>query len=305
MGLRQRVILIITIPAVLAMVAHGVIRIAQERNQLVEEQQQRLTLTAKAVQISVENALRDRQLSDVQHLVSEMVEQQELIDGIRLFGADLGVTFVSSPGVIGKAIPMDALRRVIYVIIAAVVLKSVCSWLAGSLGAALQEYVTRDLRNAVYAHLQRLPLAWFSRVKAGQILSRVVNDTQQTKQVITEVVTRSVLSAATLTTGVSRCSNRRIRRLLASFGTFIRSSTRMSSCASISAGGFLGMKLARLPGLVRSSAPDLIRPAIGVSERSITFMSTSDSRSITRNSSGWIRSSSTLTAPDARSNVTR
>jgi subfamily B ATP-binding cassette protein MsbA len=94
--------------------------------------------------------------------------------------------------------PMDALRRVIFVIIGAVLLKSVFSWLAGNLGAALQEYVTRDLRNAVYAHLQRLPLAWFSRVKAGQILSRVVNDTQQTKQVITEVVTRSVLSAATV-----------------------------------------------------------------------------------------------------------
>ena len=112
MGLRQRVILIITIPAVLAMAAHGVIRIKQERDQLVDEQQQRLALTAKAVQISVENALRDRQLSDVQRLVSEMVEQQELIDGIRLFDANLGVTFVSSPTVIGKTIPTEALGRV-------------------------------------------------------------------------------------------------------------------------------------------------------------------------------------------------
>jgi ATP-binding cassette, subfamily B, bacterial MsbA len=94
--------------------------------------------------------------------------------------------------------PMGSLQRVILVIVAAVVVKSVCSWAAGNLGAALQEYVTRDIRNAVYAHLQRLPMAWFARVKAGQILSRVVNDTAQTKQVITELVTRSVLSAATV-----------------------------------------------------------------------------------------------------------
>jgi signal transduction histidine kinase len=112
MGLRRRVILIITIPAVLAMTAHGVFRIAQEREQLLHEGQERLALTARAVQISVENALRDRQFTDVERLVSEMVEQQETIDGIRLFDADLGVAFVSSAAVLGKAIPTDALGRV-------------------------------------------------------------------------------------------------------------------------------------------------------------------------------------------------
>jgi signal transduction histidine kinase len=112
MGLRRRVILIITIPAVLAMAAHGVLRIAQERAQLLDEEQERVALTARAVQIAVENALRDRQFSDVQRLVEQMVEQQETIDGIRLFDSDLEVTFVSSPTVIGKSVPVEALRRV-------------------------------------------------------------------------------------------------------------------------------------------------------------------------------------------------
>jgi signal transduction histidine kinase len=94
------------------MAAHGLIRIVQERAQVLDEEQQRLALTARAVQISVENALRDRQFSDVQRLVSEMVEQQETIDGIRLFDADMSVTFVSSSAAIGKAIPTDALQRV-------------------------------------------------------------------------------------------------------------------------------------------------------------------------------------------------
>ena len=93
---------------------------------------------------------------------------------------------------------MASLQHVIVLILCAVLAKSVCSWMAGNFGATLQEYVTRDIRNAVYAHLQRLPLGWFSRVKTGQILARVMNDTQQTKQVITELVTRSLLSATTV-----------------------------------------------------------------------------------------------------------
>jgi ABC-type multidrug transport system fused ATPase/permease subunit len=93
---------------------------------------------------------------------------------------------------------MGSLRNVILVILGAVAVKSLLTWAAGNFGAGLQEYVTRDLRNAVYAHLQRLPLGWFGRTKAGQILSRVVNDTQQTKQILTEVIARSFLNVATV-----------------------------------------------------------------------------------------------------------
>src|SRR5215203_671225 len=94
--------------------------------------------------------------------------------------------------------PMASLVRIIFVILGAVVAKSLFSYTSGNLGASLQEYVTRDLRNTVYSHLQRLPLGWYGRTKTGQILARVLNDTQQTKQVITELVTRSLLSASTV-----------------------------------------------------------------------------------------------------------
>lgn len=91
---------------------------------------------------------------------------------------------------------MGSLRNVILVILVAVTLKNVMVWLSGQLGASVQEYVTRDLRNAVYAHAQRLPLAYFTRTRVGQILSRVLTDSAQTRQVITEAVTRSLQSAA-------------------------------------------------------------------------------------------------------------
>jgi ATP-binding cassette, subfamily B, bacterial MsbA len=95
-----------------------------------------------------------------------------------------------------------ALRNIIAVILTAVVLKNLFVWASGQLGARLQEYVTRDLRNALYSHLQRLPLGYFIRVKTGDILARVLNDTQQTKQVITQAVTQSVQSVANVLVAV-------------------------------------------------------------------------------------------------------
>ncbi len=101
------------------------------------------------------------------------------------------------------AAPIASLRNVILVILGAVAAKSLFLWAGGNLGATLQEFVTRDLRNAAYAHLQRLPLGYFGRTKSGQILSRVLNDTAQTKTVITELVTRSLQSAAAVAAAVA------------------------------------------------------------------------------------------------------
>ena len=88
--------------------------------------------------------------------------------------------------------PMESLRAVIFVILGLVLAKNVFVWLGGQLGAGLQEYVTRDLRDSVFKHLQRLPLGYFQRTKTGQIMSTVLADTEQTRAVITEVVTRTL-----------------------------------------------------------------------------------------------------------------
>jgi len=90
--------------------------------------------------------------------------------------------------------PMGSLQRVL----AAIVAKNFLAWMSGQLGAQLQEYVTRDLRDAIYSHLQRLPLGFFTRTKVGQIISRVLSDTESTKQLITQLVTQSIQSVATI-----------------------------------------------------------------------------------------------------------
>ncbi|MDQ8154834.1 MAG: ABC transporter ATP-binding protein [Gemmatimonadota bacterium] len=88
--------------------------------------------------------------------------------------------------------PMAQLRLVILVILSTMLLKNLFAWLSGQTGAGLQERVTRDLRNAVYTHLERLPLRFFTAHKTGQLLSRVFQDTQSTRQLLAEVVTRSL-----------------------------------------------------------------------------------------------------------------
>jgi subfamily B ATP-binding cassette protein MsbA len=91
---------------------------------------------------------------------------------------------------------MGSLRNVIFIVLALVITKNLLVWLAGQLGASLQEYVTRDLRNALYAHLEQLPLSYFTRTKTGQILSRVITDTAETRLILTQLVTQSLQSGA-------------------------------------------------------------------------------------------------------------
>ena len=101
-------------------------------------------------------------------------------------------------GLLDPADPMGSLRAVIILIIAMVVLKNLFLWAGGQLGASLQEVITQDLRTAVFKHMQRLPLTWFARTRTGQLISRLLSDTEQTKAIIAEVATRTVQNFATI-----------------------------------------------------------------------------------------------------------
>jgi subfamily B ATP-binding cassette protein MsbA len=91
---------------------------------------------------------------------------------------------------------LGSVETMMLAIIAIVAVKNVFVWLGGQLGASLQENVTRDLRDGVFRHLQRLPLGYFQRTKTGQIISRVLSDSEQTKALITELVTRTLQNVA-------------------------------------------------------------------------------------------------------------
>src|SRR6266403_4773188 len=81
--------------------------------------------------------------------------------------------------------PGAALRNVVLVLVGAMVVKNVLAYLAALWSVAIQENVVRDLRVRLFGHLQTLPLDFFQRTRGGQVLSRVINDTDQVKTVVT------------------------------------------------------------------------------------------------------------------------
>src|SRR6266853_1430940 len=81
--------------------------------------------------------------------------------------------------------PGAALRNVVLVLVGAMVVKNILAYLAALWSVAIQENVVRDLRVRLFGHLQTLPLDFFQRTRGGQLLSRVINDTDGVKTVVT------------------------------------------------------------------------------------------------------------------------
>lgn len=113
MGLRGRLIIILLLPLSLIMGLYGFFRVRQEEAQLLEEERHRMAVTTKVIQIAVENALRDRQISDIRRLLAEMANYQNEVDRIRLFDLTLTPFLTESATVEEPEIPEDGLRRVI------------------------------------------------------------------------------------------------------------------------------------------------------------------------------------------------
>jgi ATP-binding cassette, subfamily B, bacterial MsbA len=121
--------------------------------------------------------------------LNALFQRPQLIEGLGLIAR---VQKQAIGAFLDPAQPLDSLKAVIFVMLALVLAKNVFVWLGGQIGAGLQEYVTRDLRDTLFRHLQRLPIGYFHRTKTGQIMSTVLADTEQTRGVITEVVTRTL-----------------------------------------------------------------------------------------------------------------
>ena len=77
---------------------------------------------------------------------------------------------------------LAALRDICLVVLAAFLLKNAFLYGARVVGALVEERVERDLRDELYAHLQRLPLAYFGRTRGGQLVSRVLNDAREARE---------------------------------------------------------------------------------------------------------------------------
>ncbi len=68
------------------------------------------------------------------------------------------------------------------------------TWLSTLVG----QRVMHDLRARVYRHLQRLPLAFFTRTRTGEVQSRIANDIGGVQSVVTSTATSIVSNATTV-----------------------------------------------------------------------------------------------------------
>ena len=64
------------------------------------------------------------------------------------------------------------------------------------------QYVMRDLRDAVYAHLQGMPLRFFTGTRTGEIQSRVTNDVTGVQQVVTATASDTLFNIVSITSSV-------------------------------------------------------------------------------------------------------
>jgi len=91
---------------------------------------------------------------------------------------------VTGPWLSGGS-PDVALRNVVFILVGALVLKNACAYAASLFSVAIQEGVVRDLRVALFEHLETLPLSFFQRTRGGQLLARMISDTDQVKGAVT------------------------------------------------------------------------------------------------------------------------
>jgi len=82
--------------------------------------------------------------------------------------------------------PMVAVFRLAMFMVVAYGLKFVLSYLHKISAAQVQEGVVRDIRNALFARLMRVPLTAHARMSSGDVMARFLNDVDQAKRALTD-----------------------------------------------------------------------------------------------------------------------
>jgi ATP-binding cassette subfamily B protein len=103
--------------------------------------------------------------------------------------------------IVDSALPDRNLTQLTEIVLAMVALAIVSSaldvmqtWQSNVVG----QRVMHNLRAAVYAHLQRMSLAFFTRTRGGEVQSRIANDIGGMQSVVTSTVTSLVSSGTTV-----------------------------------------------------------------------------------------------------------
>jgi ATP-binding cassette, subfamily B, bacterial len=156
-----------------------------------------------------DKAVRKANLRRIGRLFRPYWAKLSVVTLLILFASGLGVipaflqkaifsTGFKPTGPHGQDITVD-LRRVIELVAAMVVISlvnGVCGVLQSYLSTQVGQSVMHDLRTAVYRHLQRMSLAFFTKTRTGEVQSRIANDIGGVDNVLTSTAT-SVMSTVT------------------------------------------------------------------------------------------------------------
>ena len=82
--------------------------------------------------------------------------------------------------------------------VAVAVANSVFNVLQTYISTSVGQRVMHDLRTGVYAHLQRMPLAFFTRTRTGEVQSRIANDIGGMQSTVTSTATSLVSNLTTV-----------------------------------------------------------------------------------------------------------
>jgi ATP-binding cassette, subfamily B, bacterial len=156
----------------------------------------------ESVERPTDRATRRANLRRVARLFRDYRSRLAGLLSLILLSAGLGVV---SPfllrEVLDKAIPerdTTLLTALVVGMVAISVLTGVIgvaqTWISNSVG----QRVMHDLRSAVYRHLQRLSLAFFTRTRTGEVQSRIANDIGGVESVVTSTATSIVSNVTTV-----------------------------------------------------------------------------------------------------------
>jgi ATP-binding cassette, subfamily B, bacterial len=102
--------------------------------------------------------------------------------------------------IIDDAIPNQDLDR-LYLYVGLMIALPIVTGLIGVgqtyLNTLIGQSVMQDLRNALYSHLQRMPLRFFTSTRTGEIQARLSSDINGVQQVVTDTATSIVSNLAT------------------------------------------------------------------------------------------------------------
>lgn len=124
---------------------------------------------------------------------------EQVVEGLRARGEDEFADMVAAmPLTPGQGIDFDALHRTLVLVIGLYVAAALLMWLQGlALNRIIFRMVYR-LRREVEEKIHRLPLAYFDRMKRGEILSRVTNDIDNIQNTLINTITGLLNSILTL-----------------------------------------------------------------------------------------------------------